>query len=233
MGAFPTVVVIGASGAATAALGRCLSAHPEVAVGRRDGMSFFTDDWHRGFGWYAEEFEAGCPVRVECSPSYTDPAHPEAADRMARVIPEARLVYLVRDPVDRAMAQWHEAHLTGEDRRRAARALPDPDGPYLARSRYAARLAPYLKRFPRSSLLVLVQERLVANPGPELERLRSHVGAGAGELALADAGVVDDDPPTEHVPGRVRRAVWQRLGDDVDALRELLDDPIPEWRDPR
>ena len=67
MGAFATVVVIGANGAATAALGRGLSAHPEVAVGRRDGLSFFTSEWERGFGRYAAEFDQRCPVRVECS----------------------------------------------------------------------------------------------------------------------------------------------------------------------
>ncbi|BBL81212.1 hypothetical protein RxyAA322_30660 [Rubrobacter xylanophilus] len=181
MGALPNLIVIGAMKCGTTALHRYLGMHPEVFMSSPKELNFFfgpegasgggwhRGNWHRGVRWYASRFDPGAPVRGESSPGYTSPDHPEAAGRMARLLPGARLVYLVRDPVERAVSQYLHHRAEGTERRGMREALLDPEGHYLRRSRYLVRLSPYLERFPRQNILILSQEEL-------LERRREALG---------------------------------------------------------
>jgi hypothetical protein len=246
--ALPTAVVVGAMKCGTSALHTYLAAHPEIAMSELKEVNYFFGpetpppgspetwwlhgQWHRGQEWYAAQFDGRRPVRGESSPGYTDPAHPEVAERMARVLPGVRLVYLVRDPVDRAVSQWRHHVRDGTEPRPLAEAVLDEDSQYLARSRYAERVAPFLERFPREQLLVVVQERLRADRRGELRRIFRHVGADPDFwhhdlLDEVHVGGGDDE-----VPAALRHRVWQRVGDDVARLRALVGDDIPEWAPP-
>lgn len=154
-GVLPNLIVIGAMKCGTTALHRYLDLHPEVAMSEPKELNFFfgperlderdepaarsAGNWHRGVGWYAMQFRPA-PVRGEASPGYTSPSFPEAAERMARVVPEARLVYAVRDPVARAVSQYLHHRADGTERRPIEEALLDPASQYLARSLYHERL---------------------------------------------------------------------------------------------
>lgn len=138
----PTFVVIGAMKAGTVSLRHYLDEHPDVFVARGGTFSepnFFVaeDNWSRGRGWYESLFDgAGQAAAVgECSPSYTW-AHVYAGipERMAQVIPAARLVYVVRDPIARMQSMYLHQVSAGRERRRAAVALLDDR--YLGPSRY-------------------------------------------------------------------------------------------------
>jgi hypothetical protein len=241
----PTMLVIGAMKCGTSALHHYLSLHPDVSMAREKEVNFFfgpdepphddesewwrTGQWHRGLGWYADRFEEGYAVRGESSPGYTDPSHPEVAGRVARVLPDVRLVMLVRDPVQRAVSQWAHHVRDGDEPRPVEEAVLDPTSQYLPRSRYYASLRPFLSRFPREQLLVVVQERLLADRRAELARVFAHVGADPSfwtpEL---EPRVHVGDRPVE-VPVGLRAAFLERVGDDVTRLRELLHDDLPEW----
>ena len=242
----PNLVVIGAMKCGTSALHRLLDRHPDVAMAPGKELNFFIgserpvgDDpgewwrhgqWHRGPEWYADQFDAEAPVRGESSPGYTDPSHPEAAARMAALLPDVRLVYLVRDPFERAVSQWRHHVRDGTEPRPVAEALLDPGSQYVARSRYVERLAPYLARFGREQLLVVVQERLRAHPDREVRRILAHAGAAperwptdsSAEPDAGSAGGADASP-------ELREVFWDRVRDDVDRLRDLVADPLPEW----
>jgi hypothetical protein len=118
----PNLIDIGVMKCATTTLHRYLDPHPDVAMSEPKELNFFCgprrldghrDDqtawlagnWHRGVGWYAAQF-LPAPVRGEASPGYTSPSFPRAAERMARIVPGARLVYLMRDPLERAVSQY-------------------------------------------------------------------------------------------------------------------------------
>ena len=111
----------------------------------------------QGRGVVAAQFRSA-PVRGEASPGYTSPSFPSAAERMARVVPGARLVYAVRDPIERAVSQYFHHWAEGTERRPIEEALLDPASQYLERSRYHARLEPYLSRFPRKRIFICAQE---------------------------------------------------------------------------
>lgn len=240
----PNAVVIGAMKAGTSALHRSLDRHPEIAMSQPKELNFFfgpaagdssgdwspQGNWHRGLDWYAGHFPDTARVRGESSPGYTSPDHPEAPERMAAVVPDAHLVYLVRDPIARAVSQFRHHRRDGAERRPIAEALRDPDSQYVSRSRYAERVAPYLRCFPRSQLTVVVSERLRDAPRETL-------------AALFAALRIDDtfwDPamsrpehtagtPAPSLDGRLRDALVERLADDVERLRELTQDDIPQW----
>ena len=77
------------------------------------------------------------------------PGVPGIAERMASVVPEAKLILMVRDPVERLVSQYLNYRDLRRERRPLAEAVSGPNNAYVARSQYAANLRPYLERFPR------------------------------------------------------------------------------------
>jgi len=246
--ALPTLVVIGAMKCGTTALHRYLDAHPQVSMTALKEVNFFvgphtapaTDpqtwwlsgQWHRGLDWYASLFDPAAPVRGESSPAYTSPDQTEAAKRIADTLPDARLVYLVRDPLQRALSQYAHHRRDGHERRAVQEALLDPASQYLDRSRFCDRLAPYLRHFPLEQVHVVVQERLLRDRRTELARVYAHVGADPRwwSTELERRWHVGDEPVP--LPGRLRTRFLELVNDDVAALRRLLDDDLPEWDRP-
>ncbi|MGI9157626.1 MAG: sulfotransferase family protein [Marmoricola sp.] len=248
-GALPTMVVVGAMKCGTSALHAYLDAHPDIAMAATKEANFFfgsgqppagpentwwrEGQWHRGAGWYADQFDEACRVRGESSPGYTDPSHPEVPARMAVLLPAVRLVYLVRDPVDRAVSQYRHHARDGSERRPIEEALLDPESQYLARSRHHERIEPFLEHFAREQLLVVVQERMLADRRGQLSRVFRHVGADPdfwdpAHLARVHVGEGAD----QELPAGLRREFWGRVRDDVDRLRELVGEELEEWQDP-
>jgi hypothetical protein len=76
------------------------------------------------------------------------------------VVPGAKLIYLVRNPVDRAISHYLHTQARGNERRPIDDALGDFREPYVARGLFYRNLRPFLKRFPRESLLVVPQGAL-------------------------------------------------------------------------
>jgi Sulfotransferase domain len=182
----PNLIVIGAMKCGTTALHRILDTHPDIAMAPEKELNFFfgpatqpptwhAGNWHRGTDWYAGRFDARARVRGEASPGYTSPHHPEVAARMATVVPEARLVYLVRDPLARAVSQYHHHVRDGTEHRPIVAALRDPASQYLSRSCYHARLEPFLAHYHPDRITAVAQEALRADPrralGPLLRQL--------------------------------------------------------------
>lgn len=244
--ALPDVVVIGAMKCATSALHDYLDAHPEISMSEQKELNFFngpderphddpdawwrTGQWHRGLDWYAARLDGPGLVRGESSPAYTSPSFPEVAERMASVVPDVRLLYLVRDPVDRAVSQYAHHRRDGAERRPLAEALLDPDSQYLARSRYVERLEPFLERFDRGQIHVVVQERLLRDREAEMARVYRHVGVDPGwhgARLQREVHVGGGHPVVDH---ELRGAVMAQVHDDVERLRNLIDDDLEEWQ---
>jgi hypothetical protein len=92
---------------------------------------------------------------------YVIPWYPGVAERMAAVVPEARLVICVRDPIERAISHFLFRRAGGWDRRDLDTALASPAGLYVALGRYWSLLEPFLVHFPPERLLVVDQARLL------------------------------------------------------------------------
>src|SRR4051812_36085465 len=97
----PNLIIIGAARAGTTSLYHYLRSHPEIWMSPEKELYFFVEDhnWKRGIEWYERHFPAGTPVRGEASTFYTHfPIRPGVPERIAALLPSAKLIYLVRDP---------------------------------------------------------------------------------------------------------------------------------------
>jgi sulfotransferase family protein len=192
----PDFLILGAQKAGTTALYAYLRRHPQITGPSWKEVSFFDRHWARGESWYRGNFPNLARTRGklvgEASPSYV--FHPLAPQRVLELVPQARLVVLVRNPVDRALSHhnhevalgreplsFEEALDAEEERLRGEveRMTADPryfsrewwSHTYKARGRYAEQLERWLEVFPRERLLVLSSDEL----GSEPERAHAQV----------------------------------------------------------
>jgi hypothetical protein len=129
---------------------------------------------------YARLFPAGAAIRGECSVGYAaHPVDPDPSRNIAEQAPDARLIYLVRDPVERAIAHYAQHVTTGVEERTPDQALlaNDPDCLYLAASRYATQVEAYLEGFEMQRILVIEMTELRDRRRATMQRCFAHVGA--------------------------------------------------------
>lgn len=163
MSRLPEFVIIGAQRSGTTTLFRHLSEHPSIFMPEEKELHYFDRNFNRGVDWYRDRFAGAAPHQRtgEATPRYM--SVPKAIDRMASVIPDALLVAILRDPVDRTYSQFWMERIRGRVHGTFEQYLgsqPDP----LAASRYVDQLRYVCSRFPRNQLLVLLYEDLRDRP---------------------------------------------------------------------
>jgi hypothetical protein len=187
-GPLPDFLVVGVPKGGTTSLAAWLAAHPGIHMAWQKEVDFFQARWDRGVDWYRANFREARPGQLvgEATPWYL--AHPLAPQRMAATVPQARLVALLRNPVDRAYSQywWQRAHRS--EQRSFAQAVEDelrepervprgmPVG-YLAAGRYAEQLERLCTAYPREAVLVRLTEDLARDASALVAEVCVHIGA--------------------------------------------------------
>jgi hypothetical protein len=212
----PTFIVIGAMKAGTVTLRHHLDDHPHVFLARGGQWgepNFFLTkggNWDRGPTWYESLFDGSerSAARGECSPSYTAGApSPDVAERMASTVPDVKLVYVVRHPIERMRSMYLHQVSAGRERRPVAEALRDPH--YLDPSRYAAQLESFLRHVDRAQVLVQTSERMRGDPDAALRPVWSHIGVDLPSRVPHYADHTSADKRISRLHGRLR---WLRSG---------------------
>ncbi len=183
-GRLPDFVIIGAMKCGTTSLYDYLNLHPEVSMSHPKELNFFTQHqrWRLGVDWYKDRFapkDEACAARVrgEASPNYTrHPLFPGVPERMCQVVPNAKLIYCVRDPVSRAMSHYVHDYSIGEQDRPFAEAVLDEKEAYLWCSRYFHQLEQYLKVYDASQIKVVVLEDMKEKPYETLGEVFAFLG---------------------------------------------------------
>jgi hypothetical protein len=164
-GRMPNFLVIGAMKGGTTALYRYLQPHPEVFMPPVKALEFFVAEanWRRGAQWYRRQFAGAGSNEVaigEASNAYTKyPRFMGVPERIAAQIPDVRMVYVVRDPIDRIRSHYQTRVWQGDERAPIERAVIE-DRRYVDYSRYWLQLERYLKWFSPEQFLVITTERL-------------------------------------------------------------------------
>lgn len=176
--------IAGAQRSGTSYLYHLLAEHPEIEMAkplRPEPKFFLIDDlFSRGLEHYARHFfdgKAGAWLRGEKTVSYMESE--TAARRIARCFPKAKIIFLLRDPVARAVSNYwfsvenglekvpmSEAFLHEDERWRNydhARISGSPYA-YLRRGRYIDYISVYLRHFPEEKIGTFLYEQLVASP---------------------------------------------------------------------
>lgn len=165
----PNLLIIGAQKCGTSALHHYLALHPDIFMAEEKELNFFveTKNWTKGREWYESKFPPQARILGESSPYYTNyPFMKGVPERIRSMIPDAKLIYMVRDPIERIISQYMH-NRAGRETRPLAKALRAPatgglDGtPYILRSKYYMQIEQYLNWFPASSLLIITHEDLL------------------------------------------------------------------------
>jgi hypothetical protein len=175
----PNLIVIGAQKCGTSGLHYYLSLHPEVSMSEPKELNFFIEErnYPRGLEWYSRHFDPTARCRGESSPNYTAyPQHVGVPERMAATVPDARLVYIVRDPIERITAHWVHNYAKRREKGDLRETLLHPNTSYVSRSRYFMQLQRFLEFYPDEQVLVLDQRDLRDERMPTLRRLFEFAG---------------------------------------------------------
>lgn len=246
--ALPDFLIIGGQRCGTTSLYNYLLGHPQVLAPLVKEPQFFTYQWTRGTSWYRAQFPTnlrrrsprpggGRAVTFEATPYYL--FHPCAAERAATVLPAAKLVVLLRDPVERAYSHYQHsvrqhmesvpfdealelepARLAGEEERLRADSTYHGTNhrvfSYLARGLYADQLERWLPHFPRESMLILRSEDLFTDPARTFRETLGFLGL----------------PPWEPAEFRVhtKRSADRSAGISADTRRRLAEHFAPANR---
>ena len=174
----PEFLIIGAAKAATTWISHQLRQHPSAFLPETE-PHFFSAEFHRGFDWYGRFFAGAEPHEKLGEKSADYLAHPQAAHRLAEVVPDARLVVQLRNPVERAYSDYCMLY-----RRGTVRGQPDayfnrattPQPRFLDDGLYRRHLDRFLDHFPRGQIKVILYEDLKARPEAVIADVCQHVG---------------------------------------------------------
>jgi hypothetical protein len=228
-GRLPDFLIIGAMRSGTSSLARYLRAHPSICLATRKEVHFFDRNFDRGTEWYVSHFPCAHPGHLTGEATQTYLFDEEALDRMASVVPDARLIVLLRHPIERAYSHYWLNRARGReplDFGAAVQAEPervDRGGlnerfwySYLGRGRYARQLTAVTERYSRDQLLVHLFEDLRDSPAATYASICRFLGIEDG-FHPANLGSVVNPYVTfrsvrfralsQRLPSRLHRAV--------------------------
>jgi hypothetical protein len=200
----PSLFVIGAMKSGTTYLNKLLGAHPEIFMCSPEEPSYFVEPgqlrslwpeaWDDGF-WRSEDHylklfqAAGDAIHLgEASTNYTKrPLVAGVPERIHEFNPDARFIYLMRDPIERTISHyWHMLRYHTERRPMLEAIKAEPQ--YLDVSHYAMQLTPYLDQFGPDRIAILTFEQLTRDPLAAMRPLYEWLDVDA---TLADASCFD------------------------------------------
>jgi hypothetical protein len=234
--------------AGTTSLFRYLDGHPQLATAPRKEVHYFDRHFHRGPEWYRRQFAprrsggaAGQTIACESSPYYM--FEPRVPARIRDLVPDVKLVFLLRDPVERAFSHYHNnkrldrepldfiSALDAEDDRTLAeeeRLLVDPTHvsmphrhySYRRRGLYAEQLLRWRACFPQDRMLVVDSRRLFTEPAHVVAEVLRFVGLDAWQprsLAAQNEGRHD-----KAIPAAARHQLEAFFAPHEERLRRLI-----------
>lgn len=237
----PAYVIVGTKRGGSTALAAWLARHPQVAPCRAGkGTHYFDVNHARGAAWFRSQFpppRGSWRVTGEASPYYM--FHPLAPQRIRESLPDAKIIVVLREPVDRAWSHYRREVDTGyetltfadalaaEPERlegEADRILADPGydstahrhHSYASRGRYAEQIARLHRLFDPDRILILQSEALFASPNDELAKVWAFLGL--------NPVVLDGLVPVKRSVGPANRPqdVIDRLREHFEPLNEQL-----------
>ena len=256
----PDFVIVGAQRCGTTSLFRALAKHPAMMTNviNAKGIHYFDTSYHKSADWYKAHFPTRAEreahsaqvgqkaIAGEASPYYM--FHPAGAERMAKAIPDTKLIVLLRNPVKRAIS--HHLHMVWEGHESVKnidealnleatrlegieeKLLADPKlisrahqhFSYIARGHYAAQIEKLFEHFNRENVLVMTTEQLISDSQASLDAIQTFIGFETDpSIQLEKRNASSKFEPN---PETVER-LTQEYAESNKRLANLLDVEIP------
>jgi hypothetical protein len=248
----PDFIIGGAPRTGTTWLYCLLDRHPSIAMAKplRPEPKFFLVDelYARGIEYYCSNWFSNLPadrIYGEKSTNYLEDRY--IPSRIRGLLPNVKLIFVLRDPIDRAYSNFRFSRSNGlEQEVDFARALEleseretklpaslryaRPHA-YFSRGLYAQLLQPYFSLFPADRLLVLRHEDIAISPQTVASRVHAFLGVAPRPQDLVGLGKINMAPPTDVAPlsADVRVALSERYREPNQQLAELLGPSFEIW----
>ncbi len=240
----PDFIVIGAMKSATTTLHEQLARQNGLFMSRPKEPNFFSDDanYARGIDWYASLFAGAGDDQLlgESSTHYTKlPTHPHTVERMLTALPEVKLIYVIRHPIDRLTSHYLHEVTVGTIATSLEKAI-DQHPELVDYGRYSMQLEPYLRAYGPESILPVFFDRLASEPDMELERVGRFLGVheplcwdhtlapqNVGRERLRNSPLREAIVQAPLLTTLRRKLIPRRLAEGVKSLWKIGIDPPP------
>lgn len=223
----PDFIIIGAMKSATSTLHEQLAIQPDFFMSTPKEPYYFSDDevFSRGREWYLNLFSNAEPNQLcgESSTHYTKlPDYPNTIHRMKSELPKIKLIYVLRDPVERLIS--HYIHQWSQNVFRCGiNEAIDRYDELVNYSRYAYQIQPYIDTYGRDNILFVFNEALRIRPQAELERVAKFLGIEPNKVRWQE-NLVEQNVSSQ----RVRRFSGYKLLVDSSVMTFLRRCLIPK-----
>lgn len=208
----PDFIIVGAQKAGTSSLFKYCRQHPQINMCWLKEVHYFDKNFHQGVDWYRSNFPVswGSPedsVVGEATPYYL--IHPQTPKRIHDLLPMAKLIVLLRDPVERAISHYYYeikngrehlpidvALMTEEERLKDEWEKMLKDGSYLSpdhqnfsykqRGIYIDQLENYFKYFSQDQVLIIDSQELFSTPSKALCDVFDFLGVEVDTSSIKD-----------------------------------------------
>jgi hypothetical protein len=239
----PQLFLIGAQKAGTTTFAAALDQYSNITVSTPKETAFFTRNWDKGTAWYEQCFKGPQEsLFVDATPAYTlgptdlfplpsdRPDHPYAAipERIRSVAPDARFIYIVREPAARTYSSyWHRVRAREE--KRPFRDAIEADTYYLRGSDYYGQILNYLQHFERDAFLFLRFEDVVKDLDDCLRQCFDFLGIRPGEKTAPLDKAQKNRSFQYNLAGRAMAAVFpsdKGFENFVGTVKRLVPEPL-------
>jgi len=242
----PDFIIVGAMKSGTTSLFHYLAAHPQVVAPQHKEIHFFDNQYEKGENWYRRHFPLRVTMRLkenaitgESSPYYM--LHPLAAKRIREVVPEIRLIFLLRDPVERAISHYFFMRRFGEEDRSFEEAVRESHSrvkeeeakvrkgevnkswthqmySYISKGRYNEQIKRYEKEFGIGNIKLVKSRRLFNNTEEVYREVCSFLGIRKKLNTNIEKKNKGDNK--SEVSSSGKKFVRKKLSKDADNLRK-------------
>ncbi len=205
----PDFIIIGAQKSGTSSLYYYLSQHPKIIPADIKEIHFFdggrisnVDQFNEGLARYYAHFPLKSEMKngnrtFEASPSYL--FQPMVPARIQQIVPQVKLIALLRNPTQRAISHYLHNMRKGREPLPILEALEQEEArlkpiwesgnfrdskfttySYKSRGLYQCQLERYLQYFSRDQILILPSERFFADPNACLHQIFEFIGVDSG-----------------------------------------------------
>jgi len=242
----PNFIIIGAAKSATTTLTTILPQHPDIFISKPKEPKFFGRYYKNGWNWYSSRFKQGraYELRGEGSTMYTSnlSSFKQTAELMHHYLPDLKLIYVVRHPLDRIISQWRHYRGRHPDcadfrdimRDRHLRRL------IVGCSMYYERLSAFRRYYPDNQIHCMTFEDLLSKPSRSLRALLRFLGAKPIVKQLLDT---NGNLPKENQAGAkgreyvdkpewniaLKRKVLRQIRPDSEKMLAYMKKPINYW----
>ena len=198
----PNFLICGTQKGGTKALLQYLVQHPEISMYPNE-INYFSWEYDKDDSWYTAHFSENKFVG-EKSPSYM--LIPEVPERIHKFDSEMKLIFILRNPIDRAYSHYWMNVRRGKETRSFSQAIREPElenkygiNMYLSRGKYKEKLDRFRKYFPEENMLVLSSEELRNDTDSSLLKVQRFLGFGDFDFDTSINTKVGNKPKSRYV----------------------------------